>query len=50
VIQGYTDLLDRWGKNDQQVLQESLDVIKKETAYMAVMIEKMLFWSGGQRG
>ena len=28
VLQGYIDMLDRWGKNDKGVLQESIDAIK----------------------
>lgn len=50
VIQGYANLLDRWGKADQTVLQESIDVIKKETAHMAGMIEKLLFLARSDSG
>ncbi|MDR0406226.1 MAG: HAMP domain-containing protein, partial [Clostridiales bacterium] len=32
VIQGYANLLDRWGKNDQKALQESIEAIKGEAA------------------
>jgi signal transduction histidine kinase len=34
VIQGYVNLLDRWGKNDEKTLQESIDAIKGETESM----------------
>lgn len=43
VIQGYTDMLDRWGKNDGEVLQESIDAIKNESENMKELIEKLLF-------
>ena len=29
VIQGYVNLLDRWGKNDEKTLQESIDAIER---------------------
>jgi two-component system sensor histidine kinase ArlS len=32
VIQGYANLLDRWGKKDEKALQESIDAIKGEAA------------------
>jgi two-component system sensor histidine kinase ArlS len=50
VIQGYADLLDRWGKTDQKVMQEALDAIKNETAHMATMMEKMLFLARDDSG
>ncbi|NLI91300.1 MAG: HAMP domain-containing protein [Peptococcaceae bacterium] len=43
VIQGYTVMLDRWGKNDQEVLQESIDAIKNEAEGMNELIDKLLF-------
>lgn len=43
VIQGYTDMLDRWGKNDKAVLQESIDAIKNESENMKELIDKLLF-------
>ncbi len=30
VIQGYAGLLDRWGKDDEQMLDESIAAIKTE--------------------
>jgi signal transduction histidine kinase len=42
VIKGYANLLNRWGKNDPGVLQESLDCIIAETEHMSNMAEKML--------
>jgi two-component system sensor histidine kinase ArlS len=43
VIQGYTNMLDRWGKNDKEVLQESIDAIKNESENMKELIDKLLF-------
>lgn len=46
-IQGYANLLDRWGKYDEQALQESIDAIKDETASMKDLIEQLLFLARG---
>lgn len=43
VIQGYINLLDRWGKNDPAVLDESILAIKSESESMKDLIEKLLF-------
>lgn len=43
VIKGYVNMLDRWGKNDRDVLEESITAIKNETENMQDLIEKLLF-------
>lgn len=43
VIKGYVNMLDRWGKNDKSVLEESIVAIKNETDNMQDLIEKLLF-------
>lgn len=43
VLQGYANLLDRWGKEDKEVLQESIEAIKSESENMKDLIEKLLF-------
>lgn len=43
VIQGYANLLDRWGKDDKEVLQESISSIKSEAENMKELVEKLLF-------
>jgi two-component system sensor histidine kinase ArlS len=43
VIQGYANLLDRWGKNDEKTLQESITAIKEEAAGMKELVEQLLF-------
>ncbi|MDR0819677.1 MAG: HAMP domain-containing histidine kinase [Oscillospiraceae bacterium] len=47
VIQGYANLLDRWGKNDEKALQESITAIKNETANMKDLVEQLLFLARG---
>ncbi|MCI1944124.1 sensor histidine kinase [Clostridium luticellarii] len=49
VIQGYADLLDRWGKNDRAVLEESIESIKSEAENMKELVEKLLFLARGDR-
>jgi len=43
VIKGYVNMLDRWGKNDKAILEESISAIKNETDSMQDLIEKLLF-------
>ncbi|MDO4542394.1 MAG: HAMP domain-containing sensor histidine kinase [Bacillota bacterium] len=47
VIQGYVNLLDRWGKDDPKTLQESIDAIKNEADNMKDLIEQLLFLARG---
>ncbi|WFA08171.1 HAMP domain-containing sensor histidine kinase [Tissierella sp. Yu-01] len=47
VIQGYINLLDRWGKEDEKTLQESIDAIKSEVEDMKELVEKLLFLARG---
>lgn len=47
VIQGYANLLDRWGKKDEKALQESIDAIKTEAQNMKELVEKLLFLARG---
>ncbi len=43
VIQGYARMLERWGKEDKEILQESIDAINKEAKAMQDLVEKLLF-------
>lgn len=43
VIQGYASMLDRWGKDDPEILAESLTAIKTESENMKELVEKLLF-------
>jgi signal transduction histidine kinase len=49
VIQGYANLISRWGKNDKEVLEESIDAIKEESESMKKLIESLLFLSRGDK-
>ncbi len=50
VIKGYVNMLDRWGKNDRAVLEESITAIKNETDNMQDLIEKLLFIARSDKG
>lgn len=50
VIQGYADMLARWGKKDEKVLEESIAAIQSETAHMKKLIEQLLFLARGDSG
>lgn len=43
VIQGYVNMLKRWGKDDKTVLDESLSAIAQETDSMKDLVESLLF-------
>lgn len=43
VLQGYANLLDRWGKHDEKIMQEAINAIKNETEQMKVLVEHLLF-------
>ncbi len=45
VIQGYANLLNRWGTKDEAVLMESIDAISNEAKFMQDLVEKLLFLS-----
>ena len=50
VIQGYTNMLDRWGKDDETVLNESIAAIKTESDHMKTLVEQLLFLARGDMG
>lgn len=50
VIQGYVNMLDRWGKEDEKILGESIDAIKNETNHMQHLVEQLLFLARGDSG
>ncbi len=43
VIQGYADMLRRWGKDDKEVLDESVSAISQEAANMKELVDNLLF-------
>ncbi|MDU2490604.1 MAG: HAMP domain-containing sensor histidine kinase [Clostridium celatum] len=50
VIQGYANMLDRWGKSDESVLDESIIAIKSESENMKNLVEQLLFLARGING
>ena len=50
VIQGYVNMLDRWGKDDEQILKESIEALKNESEHMKNLVEQLLFLARGDSG
>jgi len=50
VIQGYVNMLDRWGKEDESVLEESIEALKNESEHMKELVEQLLFLARGDSG
>ena len=50
VIQGYVNMLDRWGKEDETVLTESIEALKNESDHMKELVEQLLFLARGDSG
>ena len=47
VIQGYANLLSRWGTEDEKTLSESVTAIKDESESMKDLVEQLLFLARG---
>ncbi len=50
VMKGYTDMLARWGKDDEKILDESIAALKAETEHMNTLVEQLLFLARGDSG
>jgi signal transduction histidine kinase len=50
VIGGYANLLNRWGKDDRAILEESITAIKGEAENMQSLMEKLLFLARSDKG
>lgn len=50
VIKGYADMLDRWGKSDEKILEEGITAIKNESENMNKLVEQLLFLARGDNG
>lgn len=50
VIQGYAGMLDRWGKEDEEILEESIHAILQESENMKKLVEQLLFLARGDSG
>lgn len=49
VIKGYAQMLDRWAKDDKNLLDESIEAINNEAEHMNSLIEKLLFLARSDR-
>ena len=50
IIEGYANMLDRWGMEDEKVLRESITAVKNESAHMKHLVEQLLFLARGDSG
>jgi signal transduction histidine kinase len=50
VIQGYANMLGRWGKEDEAILDESIHAIQTESEHMKKLVEQLLFLARGDSG
>ena len=50
VIEGYANMLDRWGKEDSRILDESITAIRNESGHMKHLVEQLLFLARGDSG
>ena len=50
IIEGYANMLDRWGMEDKKVLSESITAIKNESSHMKHLVEQLLFLARGDSG
>ncbi len=50
VIQGYSDMLARWGKTDEHILEEGISAIQAESRSMNRLVEQLLFLARGDSG
>ena len=50
VIQGYANMLERWGKTDEKILDEGIGAIKNEADHMNYLVEQLLFLARGDSG
>ena len=50
VIQGYANMLERWGKTDEKILDEGISAIRNEADHMNYLVEQLLFLARGDSG
>lgn len=50
VIEGYANMLSRWGREDEKVLDESIAAIQHESKHMKHLVEQLLFLARGDSG
>ncbi len=45
VLKGYSDLISKYGKTDENILNESIEAISEEIRYVETLLDKLLFLS-----
>jgi signal transduction histidine kinase len=50
VIKGYAGMLNRWGKDDPEILEESIQAIMGESENMQSLVESLLFIARNDKG
>lgn len=50
VIEGYVNMLARWGVEDEKVLTESITALQRESGHMKHLVEQLLFLARGDSG
>lgn len=50
VIEGYINMLARWGMEDEKVLTESIAALQRESGHMKHLVEQLLFLARGDSG
>lgn len=50
IIQGYINMIDRWGKDDPEILNEAIASIKSETNHMNKLIQQLLYLARDTQG
>ena len=50
VIEGYVNMLARWGGEDEKVLKESITALQREAGHMKHLVEQLLFLARGDSG
>lgn len=50
VIEGYVNMLARWGTEDEKVLNESITALQREAGHMKHLVEQLLFLARGDSG
>ena len=50
VIQGYANMLERWGKTDEKILDEGISAIRNEADHMHYLVEQLLLLARGDSG
>lgn len=50
VIEGYVNMIARWGREDEKVLDESIAALQRESGHMKKLVEQLLFLARGDSG